>query len=191
MVVLTGAGISAESGIPTFRDAQTGLWAKYDPVQLATPQAFQRDPGLVWDWYQWRRELVAGVQPNPGHFALAAMESRVPSFTLMTQNIDGLHTAAGSRDVIELHGNLSRVKCFDNNHDVADWRDLPGHPPKCPTCGSDLRPDVVWFGETLPEQALEQAFAASLSADVFLTVGTSDWWCLPPDCRLWPVKPVL
>ena len=111
VAVLTGAGISAESGVPTFRQAQTGLWARYDPQQLATPQAFRRQPQLVWDWYAWRRGLVAGVEPNPGHFALAEMERRAPHFTLITQNVDSLHHRAGSRAVLELHGNIARIKC--------------------------------------------------------------------------------
>lgn len=173
VVSLTGAGISAESGVPTFREAQTGLWAQYDPQELATPAAYRRNPALVWDWYQWRRELVAAAEPNPGHFALVAMEDRAPQFTLITQNIDGLHHRAGSRNIIELHGNLARVKCYENEHVAATWDDSEGHPPRCVECGSPLRPDVVWFGENLPSVALQGAFAASKAADVFLTIGTS------------------
>ena len=111
VAAMTGAGVSAESGVPTFRDAMTGLWAKYDPMELATPEAFERDPKLVWDWYAWRRDLVAGVKPNPGHRALARLEALVPSFTLVTQNVDSLHQQAGSQHVIELHGNLARTRC--------------------------------------------------------------------------------
>lgn len=173
VVVLTGAGISAESGIPTFRDAQTGLWAQYDPQELATPQAFRRNPRLVWEWYAWRRELVGRVAPNPGHYALAELERRVTHFTLITQNVDGLHHLAGSQNVIELHGNIARVKCYDENRVVHQWAEMDPPPPHCPHCGGLLRPDVVWFGEMLPMAALEQAVQASRGADVFLTVGTS------------------
>jgi NAD-dependent deacetylase len=173
VVVLTGAGISAESGVPTFRQAQTGLWAQYDPQALATPQAFRRRPQLVWDWYAWRRELVAGVAPNAGHDALAAMERHAPRFTLITQNVDGLHQRAGSRAVIELHGNLARVKCSREERVVETWPASDDRPPRCPACGAFLRPDVVWFGEALPAEALDAAFAAARAADLFLTIGTS------------------
>lgn len=177
IVVLTGAGVSAESGIPTFRQAQTGLWAKYDPQELATPAAFRRNPRLVWRWYQWRRELVSGANPNPAHYALAAMEQRADRFTLVTQNVDGLHRQAGSHNIIELHGNLTRNKCFDHGHPVAVGAgitsDDPEEPPRCAQCGSLLRPDVVWFGEALPASAIESAFSAAQDADVFLAVGTS------------------
>jgi len=173
VVVLTGAGISAESGVPTFRQAQTGLWAQYDPQQLATPAAFRRQPQLVWDWYAWRRELVTGVAPNPGHFALASMESHVPAFTLITQNVDSLHQRAGSRHVIELHGNVARVKCSREDRVVESWPATEERPPRCPHCGAFLRPDVVWFGEALPAAALHAANEAARLADVFLTVGTS------------------
>lgn len=173
VAALTGAGISAESGIPTFRQAQTGLWAKYDPQELATPQAFRRNPRLVWDWYSWRRDLVSQANPNPGHYALADMEEKAPHFTLITQNVDGLHKRAGSRNIIELHGNLGRVKCFEEGHIFDVWETTDDPPPHCPTCGSLLRPDVVWFGEFLPREALHLALIASREADVFLTVGTS------------------
>ena len=173
IVVLTGAGISAESGVPTFRQAQTGLWAQYDPQALATPQAFRRQPQLVWDWYAWRRELVAGVAPNPGHHALASMERHAPRFTLITQNVDSLHQRAGSRAIIELHGNLSRTKCSREEHVVETWPEGDDRPPRCPVCGAFLRPDVVWFGEALPPVALDAAFDAARNADLFLTIGTS------------------
>ncbi len=150
VTALTGAGISAESGVPTFRDAQTGLWAKYRPEELATTEAFRRNPRLVWDWYTWRRERVAQAHPNPGHLALAEMEKRVPQFTLVTQNVDGLHRRAGSRNVIELHGNIMRTKCFHEDIMVEAWADTGETPPSCPHCGGPLRPDVVWFGEALP-----------------------------------------
>lgn len=173
VVVLSGAGISAESGVPTFRDAQTGLWAQYDPQQLATPEAFRSNPQLVWDWYAWRRELLSGVGPNPGHLALATMQQLVPQVTIITQNIDSLHQMAGSENVIELHGNLSRTKCLEEGRIVEQWEETGERPPRCPHCGSYLRPDVVWFGEELPPLALHRAVEASRAADVFLTVGTS------------------
>lgn len=173
VVVLTGAGISAESGVPTFRDALTGLWAKYDPQELATPEAFRNNPRLVWEWYAWRRNLVSEVEPNPGHLALAALERRVSEFTLITQNVDSLHQRAGSTLVIELHGNLSRVKCSEEDRIVETWAESGDIPPRCPFCGGMLRPDVVWFGEMLPVQELRRAIQASRSADMFLTIGTS------------------
>ncbi|MDQ4106584.1 MAG: NAD-dependent protein deacylase, partial [Actinomycetota bacterium] len=145
VVALTGSGISAESGIPTFRQAQTGLWARYDPQQLATPEAFMRDPKLVWEWYGWRRKLVGEAEPNPGHRALAELEDRLPDFTLVTQNVDGLHGRSGSRDVIELHGNILRTVCSVERVEVEPV--TSGSPPVCPNCGAPLRPDVVWFGE--------------------------------------------
>lgn len=173
VVALTGAGISAESGVPTFRDAQTGLWARYRPEELATPEAFMRDARTVWEWYAWRRALVAKAAPNAGHFALAKVEQRVPRFTLITQNVDGLHRAAGSRNILELHGNIQRTRCFDRSHRVETWDESGEVPPRCPICGSPLRPDVVWFGERLPESALAQALSAASSCDLFLCIGTS------------------
>lgn len=173
VAVLTGAGVSAESGIPTFRDAQTGLWARYDPAELATAAAFRRHPQLVWEWYAHRRAIAAGAKPNPGHTALAALEQRYADFTLITQNIDNLHWRAGSRNVVELHGNITRTKCFAAEHAVAQWPAGGETPPRCPYCGSPLRPDVVWFGETLPPQAWDAAVAAARRCDVFLCVGTS------------------
>lgn len=173
VAVLTGAGVSAESGVPTFRDAQTGLWAKYDPQELATPQAFRRNPQLVWEWYAWRRQLVSQARPNPGHIALADLEQRVPKFTLITQNVDGLHQQAGSKNVIELHGNIARTKRFDDNVIVETWEDTGEVPPRCPVTGSLLRPDVVWFGEMLPEDALTAAMQAANNCDLFFSIGTS------------------
>jgi NAD-dependent deacetylase len=173
IAVLTGAGISAESGIPTFREAQTGLWTQYDPEQLATPQAFQRNPKLVWEWYAWRRELVGQAKPNAGHLALAELEQRIPQFSLITQNVDGLHQRAGSQNIIELHGNLNRTKCFTEGDVVDTWPETMQVPPPCPRCGGHLRPDVVWFGEMLPPQALTAAFEATTQCDVFFSVGTS------------------
>jgi NAD-dependent deacetylase len=173
VTVLTGAGVSAESGVPTFRDAQTGLWAKYTPEELATPTAFRRNPRLVWEWYAWRRKLVADAKPNPAHVALAKMEKLFPQFHLITQNVDGLHQRGGSTRVIELHGNISRTKCFDEGTIVTSWKDTGDVPPKCPACGGLLRPDVVWFEEALPEAEIERAAAASLNCDVFFSIGTS------------------
>lgn len=173
ITIMTGAGISAESGIPTFRDAQTGLWSKYDPQELATPQAFLRNPKLVWNWYAWRRELIARVKPNAGHFALVQLQELVPKFTLITQNIDGLHEAAGSTDLIELHGNIARTKCFDEGRIINAWPETAETPPRCPHCGGMLRPDVVWFNESLPEKAIHQAYSASQTCDLFFSIGTS------------------
>lgn len=173
VTILTGAGISAESGVPTFRQAQTGLWAKYDPQELATPDAFRRQPRLVWDWYEWRRELVGRARPNPGHLALAEMARHVPRLTLVTQNIDGLHQQAGSREIIELHGNIWRNKCLDEGTIIEKLPLTDERPPRCPGCGSYLRPDVVWFGERLPDSALQAALAAARTCDLFFSIGTS------------------
>jgi NAD-dependent deacetylase len=171
-VVLTGSGISAESGVPTFREAQTGLWERFEPQELATPEAFERDPRLVWDWYAWRRKLVAQAAPNPGHLALAEMQDLGQDFTLVTQNVDGLHQRAGSRDVIELHGNIRQTRCSVEGVEVEEFEES-GSPPVCPSCGGPLRPDVVWFGEMLPSGALDAASEAARGADLFLSVGTS------------------
>lgn len=170
--VLTGAGVSAESGVPTFREAQTGLWEKYDPLELATPDAFRRDPDLVWRWYRWRRERVANVQPNPGHAALATLQSLVPKMTLITQNVDGLHQRAGSRDVIEFHGNLFVDRCFAEGC-VVEVPEIEDGVEVCPSCGSRLRPGVVWFGEAIPEDAMLRAAAAVGDCDLFFSIGTS------------------
>ncbi|MFN2222479.1 MAG: SIR2 family NAD-dependent protein deacylase [Candidatus Promineifilaceae bacterium] len=173
VVILTGAGISAESGIPTFRDAQTGLWSRYDPHELATPQAFAANPRLVWEWYEWRRGLIAGAQPNAGHLAIAALQRKLPRCTLITQNVDGLHQLAGSRDVLELHGNIERTICSAEGVVVADWSADLEVPPRCPQCGAYLRPDVVWFGESLPPRVINAAIDACNRCDLFLAVGTS------------------
>jgi len=173
VTVLTGAGISAESGVPTFREAQTGLWARYRPEDLATPHAFRSNPRLVWEWYTWRREMVAGVEPNPGHYALSKLEQHLPAFTLITQNVDSLHQRAGSQNVIELHGNIQRTICFDEGVPVDEWPDTGEIPPRCPRCGGLLRPDVVWFGESLPQQALHTAFIEAAQCDLFFSIGTS------------------
>jgi NAD-dependent deacetylase len=189
VAVLTGAGISAESGVPTFRDAQSGLWSRFRPEELATAEAYRRNPRLVWDWYAWRRGLVRDARPNAAHLALVSMEARIPDFTLITQNVDGLHALAGSRRLLELHGNIHRNRCFQTD-DAAfaapcvaagaassspeASRCRPGaDAPRCEHCGGWVRPDVVWFGEGLPEQALMQAQAAAVASRVFLSIGTS------------------
>jgi len=173
VAVLTGAGVSAESGVLTFRDAQTGFWKDFKPEELATPRAFMKNPKLVWEWYDWRRRKVREVKPNPAHHALAAMPGHFAEFTLITQNVDGLHQRAGSLEVIELHGNIERVKCFEEDRVVKDWKETGDVPPKCPRCGGLLRPDVVWFEEAMPEEEMRRAFAASRSCEVFLCIGTS------------------
>ena len=181
LVVLSGAGISKESGIPTFRDAMHGLWSRYDPMQLATPRAFRRNPRLVWDWYQYRRGLLAEAVPNPGHYAIAQLEDLLPHVVVITQNIDGFHQQAGSTDVIPVHGDIRRNKCFDNCQgnptyvnidELVEWDQSAG-PPRCPYCGAYVRPDVVWFEETLPADAIARAFDLCETADVLLVVGTS------------------
>ncbi len=168
--VLTGAGVSAESGIPTFRDAQTGLWAKYDPLQLATPEAFQEDPALVWRWYRWRRELVADAEPNPGHVALVELERLADDFTLVTQNVDGLHARAGSQKLVEFHGNVFVDRCFSCGA-VGDAGE--DELPACDVCGGLLRPGVVWFGEAIPDEASRVAVETAQRCDVMLCIGTS------------------
>lgn len=173
VAVLTGAGISAESGVPTFREAQTGLWSRYNPEDLATPEAFQRNPKLVWEWYAWRQQRIRQAEPNPGHQALVLMEQRIADFTLITQNVDSLHRRAGSQQIIELHGNIFRTKCFDEDRPVESWPDVGEIPPHCPHCGGLLRPDVVWFGETLPTRALHAAQQAAQNAEILFSIGTS------------------
>ncbi|MGC8744477.1 MAG: SIR2 family NAD-dependent protein deacylase [Verrucomicrobiia bacterium] len=175
VVALTGAGVSAESGISTFRDPNGGLFTKYNVEEVATPEGFKKNPKLVWEWYSTRREKVRKAQPNPGHVALARLEKIFPNFTLITQNVDGLHQKAGSKNVIELHGNIMRNKCFANSHPV-DIEKLPISseiPPQCPICGSPVRPDVVWFGEFLDPDILSEAEKATKNADLFLSIGTS------------------
>ncbi len=172
LTVLTGAGVSAESGVPTFR-GKDGLWKRFSPQELATMDAFMRNPRLVWEWYEYRRRLIQDVQPNPAHYAIRDLEERTAEFLLVTQNIDGLHQRAGSSKVAELHGNIWRDRClrcgriYDHKKD-----DLEEIPPKC-ACGGTLRPDVVWFGEALPQETLSQALQAAQSCDLFLSVGTS------------------
>ncbi len=171
VVALTGAGISAESGVPTFRGAD-GLWRNFRAEELATPGAFQRDPHLVWEWYNWRRSLLREIQPNRAHIALRELEERVRDFTLITQNVDGLHTLAGSRKVLELHGSIWRLRCTECDREEEN-RDVPLKLlPMC-ACGGLKRPGVVWFGEMLPPGVLEEAFERAGKADFFLVAGTS------------------
>jgi NAD-dependent deacetylase len=171
--VLTGAGISAESGIPTFRDALTGLWARFRPEDLATPDAFERDPKLVWSWYEARREQVIKTEPNAGHHALVALAARVPKLTLVTQNVDGLHQRAGSRGVLEYHGNILNDRCTVERVVTRRAAELRGGLPRCAQCGALVRPDVVWFGEAIPTAPLQLAGEAASGCDVFVSIGTS------------------
>jgi NAD-dependent deacetylase len=171
VVALTGAGISKESGIPTFRGSD-GLWNRYRPEELATREAFLANPGLVWQWYRERLSTAREKNPNPGHYALAELEKLVPKFILITQNVDNLHRRAGSREIVELHGNIGQYRCFDYSHPAVESSDWGNEPPLC-HCGSLIRPNVVWFGEPLPEPELECAFRESQMCDLFLVVGTS------------------
>ena len=176
LVVFTGAGVSKESGIATFREPETGLWARYDPVELATYEAYVRRPGFVWSWYEHRFGAAAAASPNPAHTAIAELERLLPQVSVVTQNIDGLHQRAGSSDVIELHGSMFRFKCLSGRHTGFVRHDFAAQnekPPRCPQCGEWLRPDVVWFGEALPSDAIDRAQALSAACDVMLVVGTS------------------
>jgi len=181
VVAFTGAGISAESGIPTFRDPLTGLWARYEATELATPEAFRRDPDLVWGWYEWRRAMVRRAQPNPAHLALARIANHVPTFTLVTQNVDDLHERAGSRDPSHLHGEISRPYCEACSRVFTLPDQMTGlpdggrreRPPICLACGGRVRPGVVWFGESLPQAPWQAALQATRKCDVFLCIGTS------------------
>lgn len=173
VAVSTGAGISAESGIPTFRGKE-GLWKKYRAEELATPTAFTQNPELVWEFYEWRRGIIAEKVPNPGHKVLARWENVFPVFSLITQNIDGLHQKAGSTDMLELHGNIWKLRCTEEgtvseNHQTP----LEEVPPLCPDCGAVLRPHVVWFGESLSPTVLHKAFQLSSECDVMFVIGTS------------------
>jgi len=181
LVASTGAGMSRESGIPTFRDAQEGLWANFDPEQLATEAGFRAAPARVWGWYASRRARIMACDPHPGHRALVELEGLIPEVAVVTQNIDGLHKAAGSSTVIELHGNIRRSRCLDAAHPFVG--ELPAvavgdegyevEPPGCAVCGSPLRPDVVWFGELLPAEATQTAWALAQACDTMLVIGTS------------------
>jgi NAD-dependent deacetylase len=177
LFVLTGAGMSAESGIPTFRDAMTGLWSRFDPAQLASEKGFRADPARVWDWYAERRAGVRAARPNPGHLALGAFARRRPGvLTLVSQNVDDLHQRAGNTDTIRLHGDIQRDQWLDrcaHTPPCGPGDAQPGRPPSCARCGNLVRPGVVWFGEMLPADALEAAERAARSCDVALIVGTS------------------
>lgn len=180
VVIFTGAGISAESGIATFRDHLTGLWSQYDPQRLATPAAFIRDPRLVWGWYSWRRTLVGKAQPNDAHLAVVTLTQCLPHVTVITQNVDDLHERAGCNEVIHLHGNLARARCFECNRPYlgvlpvsAEPDGAPQDPPRCNHCDGRIRPDVVWFDEALPEEDVMLAFRAACDCDVLLSIGTS------------------
>ncbi len=180
-VALTGAGMSQESGVPTFRGAQTGLWAKYDPMELATADAFRRHPTRVFGWYLWRFRLVRAVEPHAGHYALARMAGRFEGLPVVTQNVDGLHRRAGTTELVELHGSLEEFRCFDQGHafDASELEDMEipetgdVAPPVCATCGSPIRPGVVWFGEMLPPGAFERAQQLVRQCDALLVIGTS------------------
>ncbi len=167
--VLTGAGISAESGIPTFR-GRDGLWKNYRAEELATPEAFVRDPKLVWEWYHWRQSIILKVEPNPGHYALAELEKKLPEFLLLTQNVDDLHRKAGSKNLLELHGNIFRARCTTCGKKIN--HQLEPEIPEC-ECGGLLRPDIVWFGEMIPQDAWQKSIEFVTNADVAFIIGTS------------------
>lgn len=171
-VVLTGAGVSAESGVPTFRGGSDSLWSKFNPEELASIDGFMANPKLVWEWYSWRRKLIGESKPNPGHEVLAKLEKHLPEFTLITQNVDNLHQRAGSEQVIELHGNILRDKCIRCERPAPNAVFSEDKLPLCP-CGGMIRPDVVWFGEMLPEEAISTAISESRAAELFLSIGTS------------------
>ncbi len=173
ITILTGSGISAESGIPTFRGKE-GLWKQFRAEELATPQAFSRDPVMVWEWYNWRRGIIASKQPNPGHLTLAKWENRFPDLTIITQNIDGLHQKSGARNVMELHGNIWKLRCMEEGTIIENHRpQLEELPPRCPECGAMLRPHVVWFGESLDLGLLQKGIKYASESDVVLVIGTS------------------
>lgn len=171
IVVSTGAGVSAESGVPTFR-GEDGIWRKMNPEELASIDGFMRNPQIVWEWYQYRRSVMQKAKPNPGHYAIAEMEKIFPEMTLVTQNTDGLHEHAGSTRILELHGNITRNKCFACGKAYTAKIDCDAPLPTC-ACGGLIRPDVVWFGEMLPEATLHAAVQATEEAEVFFSVGTS------------------
>lgn len=171
--VLTGAGISAESGVPTFRGKE-GLWGKFRPEQLASMEAFIASPEIVWEWYNWRRQIIGEVKPNSGHYALCELERFFDTFTLITQNVDNLHREAGSTEILELHGNIYRNKCSRCGLILGEEVDIdPDAIPGCEKCGGKIRPDVVWFGEMLPEDVISEAFHKAETSEVFFSVGTS------------------
>ncbi|MBN2414036.1 NAD-dependent deacylase [candidate division KSB1 bacterium] len=170
--VLTGAGISVESGIATFR-GHDGIWKKFKPEELASMDAFLKNPELVWEWYEYRRQIIYKVKPNPAHFTLAEMESCYPEFTISTQNVDGLHALAGSKNILELHGNILYNRCNQCGKKFKDTGYEKGKPFQYCNCGGKIRPDVVWFGEPLPAQELEKSFNVAAKSDVYFSIGTS------------------
>lgn len=181
LAILTGAGISAESGIPTFRDALTGLWENYDAEKLASERGFSKDPALVWGWYEWRRHKVLQTKPNPAHETIAKLQTKLPKVTLITQNVDDLHERAGSQNVLHVHGSIHSARCIDCDNPYAHSEneipvELPEtkiEPPRCEKCGGLIRPNVVWFGESLPIDVWHQAEQAVEECDLLLVVGTS------------------
>jgi NAD-dependent deacetylase len=175
VVCLTGAGVSAESGVATFRDVQTGLWSKFDPQRLASQEGFADDPGLVWRWYMERLRTVEAAAPNPGHRALAQLETRMAEFSLVTQNVDNLHERAGSRQVYHIHGRINHFRCnyCRTEYTLQAHEQTQEHPPICPHCSELVRPDVVWFGESLPVDVVDIAWRAAESCEIMLVVGTS------------------
>jgi NAD-dependent deacetylase len=172
IAVLSGAGLSAGSGIPTFRGAQDSLWARYRPEDLATPGAFRRDPELVWRWYDWRRGLIAAALPNAAHDAIARLADR-SWLTVITQNVDGYHAQAGNRDVLEFHGSIWRLRCTGCGRETEDRRVPIPIPPHCESCGELLRPAVVWFGEAIDPEVLRAATAAAAASELLLVIGTA------------------
>ncbi len=173
VAVLTGSGVASESGVPTPREFQTGVWSGFDATELATPQAFLRNPRVVWEWYAYRRQTIEDLQPGPSHYALVDLEQYYADFVLITQCVDGLHWRAGSRDLLELHGNISRVRCFECGVPALSWDEDGELPPPCAHCGGLLRPDVVLLGEGLPSHELRLAYRAAEQAQVFFSVGAS------------------
>jgi NAD-dependent deacetylase len=173
LVISTGAGVSRESGIPTFRETQSGLWANFDPEELATVEGFLKDPPLVWKWYQERIKMISDVQPNPGHYAMAKMQHMFEDFCLITQNIDNLHQKAGAKEVCELHGNILTYKCFDEQTIIEVLPETDEIPPRCQRCGAMIRPNVVWFGEALPEKEMSLAYTKAGECHVMIVAGTS------------------
>lgn len=177
--VLSGAGISAESGIPTFRGTG-GLWRNFRAEELATPEAFRRDPVLVWEWYEMRRQICQKAEPNPGHIAIAELENRIPEFQLFTQNVDGLHRKAGSQKITELHGNIFTGRCTKCGHREENLdTPLPKLPPECPICGSNMRPHILWFGETYDQKMLTESIDFLKRSDLILIIGTSGQVTVP------------
>lgn len=173
-VILTGAGISADSGIPTFRDPQDGFWSEYNPEDLATTKAFDKNPRLVMEWYEWRRQKILASAPNIGHHTLASWQDKFSDLTLITQNVDGFHQQAGSRDVIEMHGSIHRMKCRQKNHKMGYWIETTRDTlPQCNQCDSLLRPDIVWFNEVLDSKLLMRIYESLDNCEVFIAIGTS------------------